>query len=1400
MKSITLCFFLLFLTLSLIGQECGTHVHEHDRERISRDFAQFHQNIGNYMPSFSRSNPTTPDIIVIKPHLVVDPATGVTPWGINDAANINTILADANQYFSTINVQFVLDSQDYIADVSLWNVTNNADRANFLPYTNSHPNSINVFFTNNLGTAGGFSSQIPPDIYYYGGPFICLTYSTAMYGNQTLLTHELGHFFGLLHTFYTGDGYERINGSNCLTAGDLICDTPADNFTLNIGSQVNPNNCTYTGTEKQCADNLGLQYNPPVDNIMTYWSTYTCNNVFTPQQYARMNYTKEKYLGYLYKGNDVWAAIEKPNYACNTNHLITYSAKSHNVASYQWSFPGGVPATSTSASPQVTYANGGSYNVTLTVTGTNGSTYTTTENNFATPAETNSVTSASPLDFENNTFGNWITNNNEGSACSDWDIIPVAGVNNNALRLSTIGIKEERTYELKSPYILFQNYAQLKLSFDYAYCHYQSGTTTRHDKLYVYFTSACGGETILLEKSNTTTPPLSTVAAGSSSYYLPAVGDWVHEEVDLISILPAGTDWGSIKILVISGNGNAIYLDNIKLQGQVPNIAFGLEANYNSMFHYSDLVWVDNSQVESGYVVERQDDLGNFYTIATLPPNTTTYSDIGLLPSTTHYYRVRAIINGSSFTPSDSTSIHTFPLPLPPVLTISGSGSQANLSFTIPGQAIGSLTEIYYTANGGGLSQIASLPIIAIGYGHTGLPSNMVHHYAAKHRQGYFSSAFSNQVSYNTGIGSSDQIASLEYFIDNEPGIGNGVAVSINSGQDVSHTFNPNISALSDGFHTIGVRTKTLSNEWSETVYGVFFKTTGGSSTVSDGMVQVEYFINNDPGVGNATSISVTPNPEETYLLNIDLVGISNGLNVLGIRTQDNYGNWSSTAYSTFFKTDNSTATANDIKVVGFEYFIGNEVGVGNGIFVPVSASTDTTYLLNINLSGLSNGLHSIGVRSKDELGNWSSTAYSTFFKTDNSTATANDIKVVGFEYFIGNEVGVGNGVFVPVSASTDATYLLNINLSGLSNGLHSIGVRSKDELGNWSATAINHFMKVEDNTTPSYLTHSEYFVDTDLGIGNGISIGTPVASDATWTFNINTSGLSWGNHTIYVRVQDNFGNWSIAATSDFCYEHATPTYTYNNDNGLVVDFQTYNKATTYQWNFGNGRTSTLQNPTITYTAAGTYNVCVTMFTNCNTLIVCQTIIVTNQPLDVDLISFTGKATENGNLLNWETASETNNKGFSVQRSLNDGKDWQTLGFVDGNGTTTEIHQYEYLDENPALGLNYYRLEQVDFDGTISYSNTIVLKNEKADHIKVKLFPNPTTTNNTITLEIEGEAVGEITYQIIDATNKVWANSMIIHNGNLSQHKIKTPNIAGTYYLKLNNKYQKLQTLTFIVQ
>jgi hypothetical protein len=100
----------------------------------------------------------------------------------------------------------------------------------------------------------------------------------------------------------------------------------------------------------------------------------------------------------------------------------------------------------------------------------------------------------------------------------------------------------------------------------------------------------------------------------------------------------------------------------------------------------------------------------------------------------------------------------------------------------------------------------------------------------------------------------------------------------------------------------------------------------------------------------------------------------------------------------------------------------------------------------------------------------------------------------------------------------------------------------------------------------------------------------------------------------------------------------------------------------------------------------------------------------TTVPLPVELISFTGKNQGDQNIISWNTLSEKNNDYFILQYSQ-DGVNWKSVGEIDGAGTTSEKQHYSFVHRDFKIDINYYRLVQVDFDGSESKHDIISIDN-----------------------------------------------------------------------------------------
>ncbi len=126
----------------------------------------------------------------------------------------------------------------------------------------------------------------------------------------------------------------------------------------------------------------------------------------------------------------------------------------------------------------------------------------------------------------------------------------------------------------------------------------------------------------------------------------------------------------------------------------------------------------------------------------------------------------------------------------------------------------------------------------------------------------------------------------------------------------------------------------------------------------------------------------------------------------------------------------------------------------------------------------------------------------------------------------------------------------------------------------------------------------------------------------------------------------------------------------------------------------------------------------------------------------VELTSFTANVSGNNVELKWQTETEKNNKEFKIQRkeNVNLQGDWKGIGFVNGNGTTTQQHIFSFVDKNLSAGDFQYRLKQIDYDGSFEYSNIVEVKVSSPDKFTLEQnYPNPFNPSTTIAFTVPRE-------------------------------------------------------------
>lgn len=212
--------------------------------------------------------------------------------------------------------------------------------------------------------------------------------------------------------------------------------------------------------------------------------------------------------------------------------------------------------------------------------------------------------------------------------------------------------------------------------------------------------------------------------------------------------------------------------------------------------------------------------------------------------------------------------------------------------------------------------------------------------------------------------------------------------------------------------------------------------------------------------------------------------------------------------------------------IVAAEYFFDTDPGVGAATALPAfspNPNLDVSFLATS--SGLSQGMHILGIRVRDVSNVWSMPVFLPVY------IVANSPNISAAEYFFDTDPGSGNATVISVTTGATIDVTFAANSSALAVGMHVMGVRTRNPTGNWSIPSYVPFYIDRSRT----ITKLEYFFDSDPGSGNATTITvTPPTDLLDQIYSMNSSALALGTHTLNVRVagQNNF--WSIPETVSF--------------------------------------------------------------------------------------------------------------------------------------------------------------------------------------------------------------------------------------------------------------------------
>lgn len=389
------------------------------------------------------------------------------------------------------------------------------------------------------------------------------------------LSHEIGHWFNLSHTF----GSTNSPGSVC--GDDGVSDTPPTKGVLSQCPASNANTCSGSG-------NL---WN--VQNFMDYSS---CPKNFTQNQVARMRLAAEANINNSNRKN-LWSPANllatglttgytcapvadfdaNKKYVCAGN-TITFTNESQlgSSGSIAWTFQGGSPATSTANAPVVTYATPGTYSVSLVATNPTGNN-TKTQTSYITVVQgAGGLLVPNTYDFETGTAipaGISVTNNNAGSVA--WAVNPSTGGNNTTqsifLNNSSQASSGGHVDIFETPIYNFSNTTNTTFSYYYAY---SKKVAAQADTFKVQYSLDCGGSWTNVPGVPNANSMASASGGVQAASFSPTSAQWKQVSVPS-TLLTALNNKASVKFRfwfksdAAAGSSNNVFIDQINLSGSV---------------------------------------------------------------------------------------------------------------------------------------------------------------------------------------------------------------------------------------------------------------------------------------------------------------------------------------------------------------------------------------------------------------------------------------------------------------------------------------------------------------------------------------------------------------------------------------------------------------------------------------------------------------------------------------------------------------------------------------------------------------------------------------------------------------------------------------------------------------
>ena len=230
----------------------------------------------------------------------------------------------------------------------------------------------------------------------------------------------------------------------------------------------------------------------------------------------------------------------------------------------------------------------------------------------------------------------------------------------------------------------------------------------------------------------------------------------------------------------------------------------------------------------------------------------------------------------------------------------------------------------------------------------------------------------------------SPYVTEAEYYFDTDPGVGNGISLSIAADSAIDITVDVPATGFAPGFHIIYLRVKDAGGHWSIYQGRTFHvQEPGSSAQPSPDLLIGEYFFNTDPGIGNGIPFTIPNDSSVNVDIDISVAGLEPGFHTCFVRLQDEEGQWSIYQGRTFHIQSPESSPQSSPEIVAAEYFVDSDPGPGKGTPISIVSGDSLSGIIEADLSGYGLGEYFIYIRFQDANGTWSIYEVDTFSVID---------------------------------------------------------------------------------------------------------------------------------------------------------------------------------------------------------------------------------------------------------------------------------------------------------------------------------------------------------------------------------------------------------------------------------